>query len=142
MCMTTRRAMMLVVVLALGVGANPPLAASVSISNPGFEKPVLAKKGDSISGSIPGWQLDTPGAGPIYYGVWWPSEFDYPGGVPDGQNIAFVDSQAPIGSGVVAIEQTLATALEPNTRYSLEVGLAISSSRPITTRCPLARASS
>jgi hypothetical protein len=113
--------MMLAVVLALGAGVDQALAGVISIANAGFENPVLPRDGDFLSGPIPGWQLDTPGAGPIDYGVWRPSQFDYPGRAPDGHNVAFVDSQAPVGSGVVAIKQTLATLLEPNTRYVLVV---------------------
>jgi hypothetical protein len=120
--MAKRTATALAVVLALGAGVRPALAVVVPVTNHSFEKPALGKPGDSVRW-IAGWKLDTPGAGPIEYGVWWPAEFDYDDPVPDGRNIAFIDSRAPIGSGVVAIQQTLEALLEPNTRYTLSVAV-------------------
>jgi hypothetical protein len=120
MRMTKRTAMVLAVILALGAGVNPALAAGVPITNASFENPALGGTGNFVLG-IPGWEL-VLGA-QVEYGVWWPGEFDYDVGVPDGQNIAFVDSQAPVGSGIVAIQQTLEASLEPNTRYTLAVSV-------------------
>jgi hapalindole biogenesis HpiC1 cyclase-like protein/PEP-CTERM motif-containing protein len=91
--------------LSLAVSANP-----VAVSNPGFELPALNPTG--WVSYIPGWTTG-PAWIPDSVGVFYPSAAQYPGGIPDGNNVAF--SKGPF------IAQILTSTLLPSTIYTLTV---------------------
>ena len=86
------------------LGAPP---VSVAVTNPSFETPVLSDSG--VGGDAPGWTI----TGPADAGTFNPGESDFPGGVPDGQNVAFNNG--------ATISQVLTERLTAGTRYVLQV---------------------
>ncbi|MCK9374877.1 MAG: PEP-CTERM sorting domain-containing protein [Syntrophobacterales bacterium] len=92
------------------VVAGTALATSITIDNYSFETPTLAD-GAATTGSISGWTLSPSGGG----GVWNPTIADYPGGVPDGSNVAYVFQAAE------TISQITSATVTPNYKYSLQV---------------------
>lgn len=88
----------------MAASANP-----VSVTNPGFELPVLQPTGWTTY--IPGWTTGSGNPGSV--GEFYPTAAQYPGGIPGGNNVAF--SKAPW------ISQTLTTALQSSTVYTLSV---------------------
>ena len=96
----------------------------VTILNPGFENPPL-EDGDISFSTPPGWELFDPGGLiPLQtnsVGVWNPTVSNHPDGVPEGENVGFIFLGDPIGSGTVALTQTLTDTLEANTQYTLSV---------------------
>jgi RHS repeat-associated protein len=96
----------------LGASATP-----VAVTNPSFETPVLGA-GQFATGNFPGWTV-TGTAGPYH-----PTAAQFPGGVPDGQNIAF-DNGGTIAQ-VLSAPLTAAThyVLQVDVGESLDVGLA------------------
>ena len=105
-------AVLAAVFVALALGARPGLAAtSIPIVNPGFEADVLPPGG--ILNTISGW-LATSGGGD---GVFHPTAAQYPSGVPEGVNIAYVNLSGNF------VRQVLAEALQANTSYRLEVAV-------------------
>ena len=90
--------------LAVAASANP-----VSVTNPGFENPTLNPGG--WVGSIPGWTMGPAVAGSV--GEFYPGAAQYPGGIPEGNNVAFTKG--------ASISQILTTTLQPNTVYALSV---------------------
>ena len=99
----------LFVVMAAGLLSAAVSANPVTINNPGFELPGLQPTG--YVGSIPGWDTGT------WYldaaGVFSPTAAQYPGGIPQGNNVAY--SKDP------DISQILTATLQPNTVYTLTV---------------------
>jgi hypothetical protein len=96
-------------IAALSAALAP--AAPLTIVNPSFESPVLAPVG--VAGTIPGWQ-DGDQAGTAA-GVFHPTTSRYPGGIPQGNNVAF--SNGPF------IFQVLSEPLTANSTYTLQVGV-------------------
>jgi len=72
----------------------------VPVPNFGFEQPVLPSGG--WSNTVPGWTVSGSA------GVFRPTSSEFPGGVPEGQQIAFVNSGG-------ALTATLGETLQPNT---------------------------
>lgn len=113
----------------------PANAASIAISNSGFENPDLTGLEPVIEDEVftfetpPQWQLYDPSglipANPTletsYPGVWNPSSEFYPEEVPEGENIGAIFLNQTPGSGVVGFSQTLSNTLEANTQYTLQV---------------------
>jgi len=91
---------------------RPAAATDVPITNPGFEADSLPIGGIRIT--ITGWRT-SPGGGD---GIFRPTTSDYPGGIPEGRNVAYVNLSGN------SVRQILSTPLEPNTTYvlSVEVG--------------------
>lgn len=102
--------------LALLALACPALGQSpVPIVNPGFEDPVLE---DGIfQNSAPGWTVIGTAT---TIGVLNPTVADYPGGAPEGANVAMIDGTV----GEAGLGQVLNTSLVANAEYTLtaEVG--------------------
>lgn len=93
-------------------------ASLITIENPGFESPWQAN-GDYVSRNIPGWNIYSENSGTYYTGVWNPTRYDYPGGVPEGRNVGYIDIES--GTGIVGFEQTLGATLTQNSTYLLQV---------------------
>jgi hypothetical protein len=90
--------------LSMAVSAN-----SIPVTNPGFELPTLVP--DGWVSYIPGW---TTGSGiPDSVGVFYPTAAQYPGSIPEGNNVAF--TKGPF------ISQILTSTLLPGTVYTLTV---------------------
>jgi hypothetical protein len=83
-------------------------AASITIANYGFEAVALANPDDYIADNIPGWVTS------INSSTFRPSSAEYPGGIPEGLNVAAVANGA-------FIFQTLTDTLTADTTYSLFV---------------------
>lgn len=100
----------LIVLVAVGLlSAASASADSLPINNAGFETPALSASGYTFS--IPGWNTAPAFRGNV--GVFYPGAAQYPGGIPEGNNVAF--SKGPW------ISQTLTSTLQPNTLYTLAV---------------------
>lgn len=103
------------------VVATPALAVPLTIVNPSFEDRVLACApgfGCFIDGDIPGWSVSTIPQTATFK----PSTNAtgiFPGGIPNGVNVAAVGNQ----TGTGAIWQTLGAILQPNTAYSLSAAI-------------------
>lgn len=103
------------------VSTTPALAAQLTIANPSFEDKVLACSpgfGCFIDGDIPGWSVSTIPQTATFK----PSTTvggTFPGGIPNGVNVAAVGNQ----TGTGAIWQTLSATLQPNTAYSLSAAI-------------------
>ena len=87
----------------------------VPVSNFGFEQPVLSSGG--WTNTAPGWTVSGSA------GVFRPTSSEFPGGVPEGQQIAFVDP-----GGFLTV--TLGETLQPDTLYILEVDWGRRKDRP------------
>lgn len=99
----------LLIVLAAGLLSVSASANPVTISNPGFELPSLSPNGWVTY--IPGWTTGPGNTGTV--GIFYPGAAQYPGGIPEGNNVAF--TKGPW------ISQILTTTLLPNTIYTLTV---------------------
>lgn len=99
-------AMVLLAAIAVPAAANHQ---EVPIVNPSFEVDPLAPGADQPT--ITGWDT-TAGGGD---GIFRPTLSDYPGGAPDGLNVAYVNLSGN------RVRQVLTTTLEAGTRYVLEV---------------------
>lgn len=115
--------------LTMGIVANAPKAdaALLNIANAGFEDPVLADNGFTEN-VLPGWTAYDPSnlfsTDPTQgssYGAFNPGTATYPGGVPEGNNDAYIYLSNAVGSGVAGISQTLSDVLTANTQYNLTV---------------------
>ncbi len=96
----------------------PATAADVPITNPGFEADPLPVGGIRVT--ITGWRT-SPGGGD---GIFRPTASDYPGGIPEGRNVAYVNLSGN------SVRQTLSTPLEPNTTYVLSVAVGWNNNDP------------
>lgn len=100
---------------------TPAFATPLIIVNPSFEDKVLACApgfGCFIDGDIPGWSVSTIPQTATFK----PSTTvggTFPGGIPNGVNVAAVGNQ----TGTGAIWQTLSATLQPNTAYSLSAAV-------------------
>jgi hypothetical protein len=118
-------ASLLVPLLAL---AAPALAQNIPITNPGFEA-FEAPPGAFILQVPAGWTLWDP-AGRVdqvsdAVGLIRPlpgTEY-FPAGTPEGNQAALIFLGGGSGGGAVGLHQTLTTALQPLTRYTLSVGV-------------------
>lgn len=114
---------------------TPEAVASVllPISNAGFEDSLLTDT-DGINNDFtltapPDWNLfdpsglipSDPNNATSFVGAWNPPLSSYAAGAPEGENVAFILVNEPIGSGIVALTQTLSSTLMANTKYTLEV---------------------
>jgi HpiC1 cyclase len=95
--------------LSLGLGTAAH-AIAVPIANPGFETDALSPGG--IKNTITDWDT-SPGGGD---GVYRPPTSDYPGGVPEGQNVAYAN-----GPGNRVRQVLTGTSLQASTTYVLQV---------------------
>ncbi len=105
---------------------NVRLDSYAPVANAGFEDVTLAD-GDFSSRNIPGWQpydpnnlLSNPDS---TYATLNPTQVSYPGAAPEGNNIANIFLENPIGSGQVGIQQTLNRVLTADTTYNLSVNV-------------------
>jgi hypothetical protein len=137
--------------LGMAIAAPKAQAISLSITNPGFETPVLV--GDDtftdhlglanppgITDIVPGWDIYDPNGILASFtdrepttgdfpsvGVWNPPAMNFPGEAPEGKNVAYVylPSYSPklvtVGSGIVGLSQTLSSTLAAKTLYTLKV---------------------
>lgn len=101
----------LIALISLSLPASL-FAEAIPVVNPSFEDDVLCD-GCSQTATVTGWNV-TSGGGD---GVLNPDATQYPGGVPDGANIAFLN-----GTGNF-VHQTLASNLEAGMRYTLTVNV-------------------
>jgi len=113
----------------------PAKAASIAISNAGFEEPNLEGVEPIVGNEIftfetpPGWELYDPSnliptdrnLSTSYPGVWNPSSDFFTDEAPEGDNIGAIFLNQSPGSGVVGLSQTLTDTLQANTQYTLEV---------------------
>ena len=113
----------------------PVKAASIEVSNSGFEEPNLVGVKPTIGEEVftfatpPGWILYDP-AGLIpantnlstaYPGVWNPSSTFFTDEAPEGNNVGAIFLNQTPGSGMVGLTQTLVNTLQANTEYTLQV---------------------
>ncbi|HEV8384316.1 MAG TPA: PEP-CTERM sorting domain-containing protein [Candidatus Acidoferrales bacterium] len=99
-------------------------ATPVNITNAGFETPALGAGGFVFG--VPGWTVG-PGGIISSAGVFRPGASQYPGGVPEGTNVAY--TKGPW------LSQVLTATLQPNTIYTLTVDVGYrldESSHPFT----------
>lgn len=107
-----RRAAPLLLLPLLLIAPGATVAAvDVPIANPGFEADRLSPGG--IRTTITGWRT-SPGGGD---GIFRPTASDYPGGIPEGRNVAYVNLPGNI------VRQTLTTPLRADTTYALSVSV-------------------
>jgi hypothetical protein len=110
-----RRATLMLAALGLVFGGVENVrAGSITVLNPGFESLVLAGPGgpgNFAFGNIPSWNVTGQTA------TFKPGPTEFPGGVPEGVNVAAVGN----GGGISAISQTLAATLQANMTYTLTV---------------------
>jgi hypothetical protein len=101
--------------------AAPALATSLTIVNPSFEGEVLTCAPGFfcfVDGIIPGWSVSSiPQTATFKPSIGAGGEF--PGGIPDGVNVAAVGNQTATG----AISQTLSVNLQANTVYTLSAAV-------------------
>jgi hypothetical protein len=76
--------------LLMAAGPSSP----ITISNFSFETPSLSVGGSSDL--IPSWNEENHGYGTSLIGVYRPSLANHPGGIPDGTNVAYIES--PLGT--------------------------------------------
>lgn len=118
--------------IALTVDAQSSNAVSLSVSNAGFEDPVLADKEFTVLAPIPGWGKYDPsglipasapsdGSAPTDAGAYNPPIDAYPNQASEGNNAGFTFVTQSPGSGVIGFTQTLASTLTVDTIYNLNV---------------------
>lgn len=116
------------VMSAYAVEAPKANAASLTISNPGFETPVIGDNEYTIQ-DVPGWQAYdpnnflstfTPGE-VVNYAVLNPATYSYAGEAAEGNNVGALYLTLPPGSGVIGLTQILSSVLMANTTYNLQV---------------------
>ncbi len=101
------------------------ITTKIPIANPGFELPFLGDN-EFTTQDVPGWQVYDPSELILIpfvsnYAVLNPATYSYPGQAPQGNNVGAIFLGLPLGSGEVALAQTLSSVLEPNTSYNLQV---------------------
>lgn len=101
----------LLIVMAAGLLSVPASANPVTITNAGFENPGMQPTG--WVNNIPGWTTGPGFTGNV--GIFYPSAAQFPGGIPEGNNVAF--TKGPW------ISQILTTTLLPSTVYTLTVNV-------------------
>jgi len=102
----------------------------IPIQNAGFEDPAQEDFTFTVE-PPPGWQVYDPyniipevtTEDSSATGVFNPSLDNYPGGVPEGNNVGYSFLVQKPGSGEAGLSQTLDTLLAPNTRYTLSVAV-------------------
>ncbi len=103
--------------------ANGP-AKPLTFVNPGFEDD-FADPGCFNLLTPVGWQLYDPNAifgGGDFIGVIDPTgTTNYPGGAPEGLNVALVFLDGEVGAGPMGLRQLLTDTLQPDTNYTLSV---------------------
>ncbi len=102
---------LLVLTLVLLAPGAAVAAVDVPIANPGFEADPLFPGG--IRNTITGWRT-SPGGGD---GIFRPTAIHYPGGIPEGRNVAYVNLSGN------SVRQFLTTPLRSNTTYVLSVAV-------------------
>ena len=118
--------------IAIAVDAPSSSAASLSVTNSGFEDPVLADKEFTVLEPIPGWgkydpsalippSVPSDGTAPTDAGVYNPPTDAYPNQVPEGNNAGFAFVTQSPGSGGIGFTQTIASTLTADTIYNLNV---------------------
>lgn len=118
--------MIAIAIMMFGLSQTKGFAVDIDIliNNSSFETPALDPN-HFTSPACPNpadtacMETATPVAGWTVVGVagtWRPTASSYPGGVPDGSNVAYANS-----SSDATVSQVLAATLEPNTSYLLEV---------------------
>lgn len=102
----------------------------IPIQNAGFEDPTQEDFTFTVE-PPPGWAVYDPNDiipevttdDSSATGVFNPSLNNYPGGVPEGNNVGYSFLVNPPGSGEAGLSQVLDTLLAPNTRYTLSVAV-------------------
>lgn len=117
--------------VAIPLLAGQALAQTpLPVANPGFELPPIAAGTFATTAPPPGWQIHGSGVdlGFRTVGVLDPTGTTlYPGGAPEGENVGVVfllddpGDQTAFANLEAGLEQTLASLLEPDTRYRLRV---------------------
>ncbi|MEO1433466.1 MAG: calcium-binding protein [Cyanobacteria bacterium J06633_8] len=102
--------------------------SAIAIVNPGFEIPQLPENQftqTSLGEFLPGWKVFDPdaliGENVTDVGAYNPITNVFPSEAPEGENTGYAYSQAPVGSGIFGLTQTLDTQLKANTKYTLQV---------------------
>jgi hypothetical protein len=108
---TMKRALLFTVFVAV-CGSMGLQGGPIPVTNAGFESDVLAPGGFTSNTFATGWTC-TPVGGPTDCGVFRPQAAQYPGGAPEGVNVAY--------SNGGTITQNLAATLALNTTYTLSV---------------------
>jgi len=125
---------LLVILLVAGAFSliiqGPASATLITINNYSFESPTLAD-GAATLGSIPDWTIVTGNAG-----VWNPTAANYPGGVPDGNNVAYLSQPS------TTISQTTAATVTGSYQYFLQVYVGSDTGTPPTYTIQLVAAGS
>ncbi len=117
--------------MTIGFAANSLRADLVVVQNPGFENVTGSVVFNEFTFGPPvGWQIYNPngvvinnGDGPQFWlGTLQPSPPTNFFSVPEGQRVAILFNEFGTGTlGEYGLSQTLATTLQANTRYTLEV---------------------
>jgi len=102
--------------------ASPTMAQNIPLQNPSFEDPVLADGAFQQGGN--GW-----GFSGINAGTFNPSAMSYPGGAPQGENVAYIEN------GVLI--QGIAEPLRADRTYRIRFAIGSRSDNPVPTTVPL-----
>lgn len=94
----------------------------ISIENHGFEARVVGPAGGFILSDIPSWDF----TGQV--GTFKPAAFQYPGGIPEGVNVAALGNNSGAGS----IYQMLTATLQASGEYDLSVDIGRRSDFPFS----------
>lgn len=119
--MTTRRSVfVLLLVVAIAAAANRSEASSILIANAGFETPAIVNNSFQL-GSFAGWVVTPSVALTIAdAGVFDPGA-QYPGAIPEGDNVAFSSNGLASGWSSGILSQVLTATLASSTLYTLQV---------------------
>jgi hypothetical protein len=109
----------LLVIAFVGTAFAQGSATSVHIANPGFETDELfcPPSNECTQFAVTGWSV-----GPLS-GVYKPTTTQYPGGAPEGRNVAFIGGAANGTVATGSISQTLRIALQANRTYTLRLSV-------------------
>ena len=119
--MTTRRSMLVLgMSVTIAAAANHAEASSIVITNAGFETPAIGNNTFQL-GSFAGW-LVTPSlvSTTADGGVFDPGA-QYPGAIPEGENVAFSSDGLAFGWSSGILSQVLTATLASSTMYTLQV---------------------
>jgi len=106
---TTSTLSIIVSALATSICLSQALADNIVIANPSFEQPSVLG-GQYLVGPIAGWTTSAGTEG----GVLSPTAADYPGGVPDGHQVGWLNTAG-------SVSQVLSDTLQANKQYKLTV---------------------
>ena len=112
----------ILLILGLVVNFGNVQADLITIGNAGFEDGVPLGDGAWIeNGTINNWNIYTENITmDNAYGIWNPTSGDYPGGVPEGDNVGYIYCVND-ETGIMGFEQTLSETLGVDMTYCLQV---------------------